>query len=209
MTGNFSPWARCFPDECLPRLFEVLIEEWPHFTRPVSRPLENRITHNFVDHLNRKTRYKVPFAFHYRDKQTSSDKDSEDGEIDIAVRAGIDPKVFYGFECKRLNILGSDGSIRSEAGEYIGVGGMGCFTSGQYQGGGMCAGMIGYVMNGDVATARQSVRTALLQSASELALMQPKDLVPAKDIDIRNRVFETIHSKPKDYFRILHLFLPF
>ena len=175
-TGSFKAWAACFPDDCLPLVFNTLVEEWPNFRR-ADRPLENRITHNFVAYLQRVTRWKVPFGFYYRDKKTSSRKDSEEGEIDIVVRAGIDPLVFFGFECKRLNVVRSDGRTRSEAAAYVGDEGMGCFLSGQYEGGGESGGMIGYVLDGNIHSARLAVEHAIQTNAISLQLLPPEALI--------------------------------
>ncbi len=207
ITGDFDAWAKCFPDQHIPRVFEALIQEWPRFRR-AARPLENRITHNFVAHLQRVMRGKVPFGFGYRDKKTSPEKDSEEGEIDLTVRAGVDPLVFFGFECKRLNVTGSDGRIRSEAGAYVGKGGMGCFLSGQYDGGGTSGGMIGYVMNGNVPSARSAVDLAIQTNGKRLRILPPGQLHVCSEFPDLAEVSETKHRYKKGQFRILHLLLP-
>jgi len=206
-SGEFSAWASCFPDDCLPLLFRVIVDEWPLFRRP-ERTIENRITHNFVDHLRRTTRGKVPFGFQYRDKLTSADSDTEEGEVDIIVRAGVDPLVFFGFECKRLRVLGKDGSIRSEAGDYVGPGGMGCFLSGQYDGGGLSGGMIGYVMDGEVSKARTAVDDAIFAEKKNLKTHSPHRLSKV-DPKIRcNELEQTIHDFREERLTIFHLLLP-
>jgi len=208
-TGNFSTWEDCFPNSLLPQLFEILVTEWPEFRRPSSNPLKNRITHNFVDHLKRKTRNKVPFSFFYRDKQTSFEKDSEEGEIDIAVRASFVSEVFFALECKRLNITDSKGSLRSDAGKYVGAEGMGCFISGQYRGGGSSAGMIGYVMDGKVQAAQNSIDRVLAKSADNLAFLEEGKMTESKDFDSTLGVLQTTHTEPVSPFSIYHLIFPF
>ena len=207
ISGNFDGWSLCFPDGCLPEMFRTLLHEWPLFRR-AERPLENRITHNFVAHLQRATRWKVPFAFDYRAKLTSIDKDAEGGEVDIVVRAGIDPLVFFGFECKRLNVPGSDDSIRSGATAYASKEGMGCFLSGQYDGGGQSGGMIGYVLDGDSAKARLAVDEAINTAAQTLRILAPKRLRPVPKSMNCVGLEETRHEFRNSTFTIYHLFLP-
>ena len=205
-TGSFEAWAACFPDDCLPLVFKTLVEEWPNFRR-ADRPLENRITHNFVAYLQRVTRWKVPFGFYYRDKKTSSSKDSEEGEIDIVVRAGIDPLVFFGFECKRLNVVRSDSRTRSEAAAYVGDEGMGCFLSGQYEGGGESGGMIGYVLDGNIHSARSAVEHAIQTNAISLQLLPPEALIHVTAFPDYQDIEKTLHRYRKGEFTIYHVFL--
>lgn len=206
-SGDFSAWASCFPDDCLPLLFRSIVDEWPLFLRP-GRTLENRITHNFVAHLQRTTRGKIPFGFHFRGKLTSEHAETEEGEVDIIVRAGVDPLVFFGFECKRLRVLGKDGSIRSEAGDYVGPGGMGCFLSGQYDGGGLSGGMIGYVMDGEVSMARGAVDDAIFLEKTTLNTHFPHRLSTVDPRFKCNGLEQTIHDFRELPFTIFHLLLP-
>lgn len=208
VSGAFDAWASCFPDECLPELFRTIVNEWPAFRRS-SRQLENRITHNFVAHLQRSTRWRVPFSFSYRDKLTSKEKDTEEGEVDITVRTGIDPMVFFGFECKRLNVKGKDGVIRSGAGAYVGPEGMGCFLTGKYDGGGFNGGMIGYVLDDDLRRARSSVDDLIFLKRQSLKSHPPYRLCSAKALFSECRGLEqTTHDYEDAKFTIFHLFLP-
>jgi len=208
ISGNFEPWARAFPNSLVPQLFRCILAEWPRFIRPL-RDLENRITVRFVAHLQHTLRGQVPFGFYVRQKLVGPDADTESGEVDITVHAGIDPLVFFGFECKRLNILcAKTGRLNSNASEYVGPGGMECLTSGQYHGGGDSAGMIGYVMDGRVNDARIAVDRALLRRARRLGLLPPKRLHLADLAPDLTDVLETRHRTQMGICLIYHLLLP-
>ena len=144
--GDIRKFLRLGPSSArrlLPLLFKSIIDEWPRFVRPRC-DLENRITHRFVGHLQVTLRGRVPFGFYARTKKVSPDADTETAEVDITVHHGVDPLVFFGFECKRLNVISrKSGKKSSNASAYIGSDGMQCFTSGRYQGGGTCGGIIG------------------------------------------------------------------
>lgn len=208
ISGNFEPWARAFPNSLVPQLLRCILAEWPRFIRPL-RNLENRITVRFVAHLQYTLRDQVPFGFYARQKLVAPDADTESGEVDITVHAGIDPLVFFGFECKRLNILcAKRGHVNSNASEYVGKDGMECLTSGQYHGGGNSAGMIGYVMDGRVDDARTAVDRALLRRARRLRLLPPKRLHPADLAPDLVDVLKTLHHNRAGICLIYHLLLP-
>lgn len=207
--GNFDLWAPSFPYGFLPQVFSVVLQEWPNFTRPTGKPIENRITNRFVGHLRKHLRRKVPFAFYYRDKLPDLYSDSESGEIDIAVRSGNDPDVYFAFECKRLNVTGKNGQISSDASVYTGAKGMGCFLTGQYDGGSNCGGMIAYVMDDDIDAAKKSVDVSLTKRAKALRLQLPGKREVSEIMPDEKRVTQTKHAMNADTFLIYHIFLPF
>lgn len=205
--GNPSLWADMFPTEHLPAILQVILSEWPNFARPTSaKTLENRISNRFVGHLKsvaRRTR--SPFNFKFRSKIADPNADSESGELDIEVFTGLDTDVYFAFECKRL--FATAGT--SEAGKYVGSGGMGCYLTGQYGGNAGCGGMIGYVMTGDPAAAKEAVKKAIESKGDELRLVDPKSLHPSNLISGENRISQTLHAmKGDEIFTIYHLFLP-
>lgn len=208
IAGSFAPWAKAFPHALIPQLFRCIIAEWPRFIRP-HRNLENRITHRFVAHLQHTLRGSVPFGFHPRQKLVSPDSDPESGEVDITVLAGLDPLVFFGFECKRLNVPSvKTGRVHSNASEYVGEDGMECFTTGRYHGGGDSGGMLGYVMDGRVKHARHAVDSAVRRRAGHLKLLAAKQLHPADLAPDLTDVLRTRHRTQTGVYLIYHLFLP-
>lgn len=209
ISGDFEPWAKAFPKSLLPELFRCIVAQWPQFIRPL-RHLENRITVRFVAHLQRSLRGQLPFGFQPRQKLVAPDADTESGEVDITVHAGIDPLVFFGFECKRLNILSrKTGRVNSNASEYVGKDGMECFTSGRYHGGGDSAGMLGYVMDGRVDDARAAVDRAVVRRRLHLGLLPPQHLHSADLAPDLTDVLKTLHRTQAGIRLIYHLLLPF
>jgi hypothetical protein len=206
--GNPNLWADMFPTEHLPAVFQMILAEWPNFARPTSaKKLENRISNRFVGHLKQAARRtRSPFNFKYRSKIADPDADSESGELDIEVFTGLDTDVYFAFECKRLfNKAGT-----SEAGKYVGSGGMGCYLTGQYGGNAGSGGMIGYVMTGDPSAAEQAVKQAIESRSKALRLLDPKALHPSDLIPGETRISQTLHAmKGDEIFTIYHLFLPF
>lgn len=204
-TGNFEAWAEFFPIECLPIVFKLILEEWPEFSRPTSeRKLENRITHRFVGHLQRKVRGAYPFSFRFRTKLVDAEADAESGELDIEVFTGLNIDVYFAFECKRLHTAPG----HSRVSEYIGAGGMGCFLTGQYGGSAGCGGMIGYIMDNDVSGARDAVDAAIQREIGRLQLRPPERLHSTEICPEEGRLMQTKHLVKRNDFVIYHLLLP-
>lgn len=207
--GNFDDFADVFPMGLLPWVFRVIFQEWPRFPRTSRKPLENRITKPFIGHLQTcQDVRRLPFFFDSNVKLVESSSDTESGEIDIRVMHGKRPKVFFAFECKCLNVIRA-GKRDSQAGKYVGTGGMGCFLSGQYEGGSDCGGMIGYVMDNDREYAKIAVNSALTKNARLLGLQRPYELNPASLLPEALGCSETIHTVKENNFTIYHLFLPY
>ena len=208
--GNPDLFADIFPPNLLPWVFQTIIKEWNHFPRTARNPLENRITKPFVGHLQtcQETR-QLPFIFDSNVKLVTPGKDTEIGELDIRVIHGLRPKVFFAFECKRLNVV-RDGKYASQAGEYVGDEGMGCFLSGQYDGGGDCGGMIGYVMDNDVQKAINAINNAIKKKKMNLQIKDPAKLKPSSIVNQKdNPCYETAHVVKKTDFLIYHIILPY
>ena len=207
-SGTFDAWATAFPAELVHELILTVLEEWPKFVRP-NRSLENRITHRFVGHLRQATRGKMPFGFYYRERIIDPNSDVESGEVNISVRAGVDPEVFFCFECKRLNVVYEVTRLpRRKTEDYVGSEGMGRFIVGKYDGGSDEAGMIGYVMDGDVEGARAALEASVCQAGRTLRLLAPKRLHPVSILPQDRRVWQTVHRVRRKRFTIYHLLLP-
>ena len=202
---HFDDYADAFPEGLLPQVFRLLAEQWPHFRRTTENPLENRITNRFVGYLHRAMRtMRKPFHFDYRPKLPDADADSERGEPDIKVQAGRRGDVVFTIECKRLNLPG-----RSNAGEYVGRVGMGCFVEEQYISNPESGGMLGYVMDNRISRAQTAINRQLAKKAADLKLMFPAELVPAPFADEVTRVMLTKHELARGSFTIYHLLLPY
>lgn len=209
ITGNFDDFADAFPEPLLPWVFSVILREWPKFPRTSRQPLENRITIPFVGHLQicADTR-RLPFIFDFGAKLLDADKDTVIGELDIRVMHGQRPKVFFAFECKCLNVI-RNGRRHSQAGKYIGVDGMGCFLSGRYCGGSDNGGMIGYVMDNNLDSAKLAVNNALKRKVKQLGLQKPEELNPTPMCPEKSRCAETRHHINQKTFTIYHILLEF
>ena len=208
--GNFDLFADTFPPTLLPWVFQIVLTEWNNFPRTTRNPLENRITKRFVGHLqySQETR-QLPFTFEALVKLVDAKKDTETGELDIRVIHGQRSRVFFAFECKKLNVI-HNGKYASQAGKYVGKDGMGCFLSGQYYGGSDCGGMIGYVMDNNVKKAIMAVNKALKLYKEALRIKKPVKLRVSSLVHEENYpCYETTHMTIANDFTIYHVILPY
>lgn len=82
------------------------------------------------------------------------------------------------YECKRLNILAKNGSLSRNQKQYTDKNGIGRFTREKYSSRTRICGMIGFVMNGDLADAQRSVVASINQCSSPDAVINPKKPFP-------------------------------
>lgn len=209
--GIFDFFAQAFPNDLLPSVFRFMLAEWPNSPRPSENPLENRITNRFVAHLQDVMRkQELPrFKFICRPKLPDVESDSESGEIDIQVDShSCHPDAYLVIECKRLNVE-TDGGFASQAGEYIGDGGMGCFLSGQYPSGGNVGAMLGYVMTRTIQEAMNSINGQLSAHQEILNLREPYMLGDSSFLPDEPHVKETWHTYKGNTLQIAHIFLQY
>ena len=81
------------------------------------------------------------------------------GKIDMVVFLDKNKKKYLAYECKRLNVP-RNGNVRSLATEYVQDGIM-RFVTGQYSANLPAAGMLGYVLDGDLCGAYEKIRQAI------------------------------------------------
>lgn len=211
-SGKFDLFATAFPHDMVPDVIRLMLTEWRNVSPPTGNPLENRITNRFAGHLTNVMRnYDKPqFKFTCRPKLASAVSDSETGELDIQVTShSPHPDAFLVVECKRLNVKTEFG-FRSCAGEYVGDGGMGCFTSSQYESGGDVGAMLGYVMTRAVVDAVESIDSQLRSGHGELKMLAPFELSESTLLPDCSEVKETNHRlSTNPCFVIVHAFVHF
>lgn len=146
------------------RLLQRMSHVWPTVQNVLGeQPDEDTITLNLVEALHkddvvRRICYWVEFQFEpagYSDAGAAHSK----GKIDIAVFLDFERGRYLAYECKRLNVRHS-GRRSSLATPYVTEGVM-RFVSEQYAEQLPVGCMLGYVMDGDMAFARKSVRSSI------------------------------------------------
>ncbi len=128
-------YQELFPHGLVPQILRLIVDTWCSFRRPKDDEDEPKITNRFVMALQaegrrREARFRV--MAHVKDLE---DLDPGTGtgfvEIDICVPHGYENRCYLGIEATKLNTTSSGGKWESQAGDYAGKEGMGCFVDGR------------------------------------------------------------------------------
>ena len=161
------------------QMSEAIEAAWPICIGPLQAKKgamthEDHITKHLVKALRRTK--KTPGRIEYQHDLLFEDaygNVSQPSSIDFVLTVGDDEDVYLAYECKRLNVTYGT-RIRNYCGPYVDDGLM-RFVSGQYAKGLPMATMIGYVMNGNNATARQGLRRVMKLRTVALRLTAEQD----------------------------------
>lgn len=210
--GSSNRWKDFISDEeFIAKILEMVVDTWSSFDKPLSNDLELHITKNFRSRLEQHRNLKsLPVRI---DREVIIDDPTtaeELGRIDLRFTKSSEVRsdVYFAFECKRLNVCRKNGKIRSLADKYVSEGMMRFVgKSLQYAHGLKEGGMIGYIMDGKVETAVESVDINIKKHLTELQ-MQPTTGLKSSSKISSIYVKETLHLLPDRQFIIHHVFLP-
>ena len=200
------------------RMDEVLLEDisivWPSLVRDLpSDSAETRINSNLVQRLRKhkktKNHYHAIYSIHAPFPATNKDAKGlivERGLIDFAIVLIEDYEQYLACECKRLNVLYGT-KLYSMAGKYIEKGVM-RFISRKYSDEQPIGCMLGYVMDGNIDSAKESIWTAFQGARGADTALDGEPVMMAKINEITR--FSTTHFRRKDEkFEIRHALLSF
>lgn len=163
IVGDPEAWADRFRslDE---RLLERIAALWPACAGKLpSMPIEDAITINLSELLRQDDVVRQLFywvQYHHEPKGLDpSGVFYSKGQMDLAAFLDQEGAHYLAYECKRLNVNFKSG-FQSLATYYV-TQGMMRFVTEQYAQGLAVGGMIGYVMDGDVSSARSHVDQAI------------------------------------------------
>ena len=193
----------------VPDILQLVWSTWQTMPPLPGDALEDPTT----DELCRRLRHsrsaaELPFRIDVQMVELGESADAEQGRMDIVFSPLVaTEQVYFCLECKRLNVTKS-GSTRTYAREYV-VHGMTRFITGRYASQVPQGGMLGYVLDGDVAGAIKHVSLAILLRWNELAMRSPGPMLPSSILTRVAMARETQHRRGpgRDQFLIHHLFV--
>lgn len=200
-----------FPHGLVPQILQLVVDTWGSFKKPSDAEDEPKINNRFALALQGEGRRRqAPFRVmpHVKDVE-HLDPATGRGfvEIDVCILHGYEPRCYFGIEAKKLNTTSADGKRESKAGDYAGKDGMGCFVDGRYASYQREGGMLGYVMDGDCASAKKSIAGAIEKRADALRVSVPCPLAPAQALPAHPDAFETRHALDRGKFTLHHVLL--
>lgn len=202
------------PSDFRAEIFSLVEAAWPTVPSPRDAWLEPRITGLLQQVMisEQETRYKTDPPFHIsedvkrRDPKTGKEKERSDVEIHLRHHYIKGQRPYFVFESKRLNV--PYGGVPSpNTHEYVGEGGMGCLLAGGYDTVPDYRGMLAYVMNGNVATAKRSVERHLVNKSEELRLRGDAKIHPSAWMPKGSPHGETHHTTGSQPTVLFHMFL--
>ena len=192
------------------RLLHRILHVWSQCVALLSsQPEEDAITINLVALLSKDAGVRrmchwveyqyEPFGTHPNGMKFSK------GKIDIAILLDWERERYLAYECKRLNVR-HGGTRSSLATRYV-KDGMMRFLTEQYAEGLPVGGMLGYVLDGDLAFALTQVSAAIAAHESPLSLIAgPNSGIAVMGIER----FSTDHYRAtKARIQLRHVLLPF
>jgi hypothetical protein len=209
IAGDPAAWDDFFQQSLIPNVLALVMNTWERMEKPEQTDHENDISRKLYAALkNGKDRNRHPFLIRYEDVEIDTDLAIETGRKDIVFfPPANDEDIYFCLEAKRLNALVA-GVRRSLADEYVKEG-MQRFIDGKYSRFVRHGGMLGYVLNGQVARAMRNVEANIRGRAQELGMAVPGGFFPSRILPDDPSVKETHHSRAHDttLFCIHHLFM--
>jgi hypothetical protein len=206
--GDPAYWDDFFQQNLIPAVFSHVLDTWDRMKKPGQTDLEDSISLKLYSAMvNGKDRNRHPFLIKYQDVEVDINLAKETGRKDIVVYPSFEEQVYFCLEAKRLNARVS-GKQKSLADEYVKEG-MQRFVDGKYGGAVRHGGMLGYVLDGQIARAIQNVEANIRARATELGMESPVRLLPSSIRQGDDAAKETQHQRPHESakFRIHHLFV--
>lgn len=206
--GDARQWLQHFPD-VEERAISRIAAVWPNILSRISSVThENQITITLAFFLQQDPIATAIGAIDYLTKQLALGPTGPahiSAETDLRFRLGSDSDCDLVFECKRLRVPYPSG-LRVQADIYVSDGLM-RFHSGQYSCGASVAGMLGYVMDGNVVAAESDVVNQITKQAAKIGLVgNGATALPAFTGYLRKVSVHTRHRKST--IEIRHTFLP-
>ena len=194
-------------------IFSLVELAWPSVPSPRDAWLEPKITGLLQMAMIREqeSRYDADPPFDVREdtklRHPISGKETERLDLGIWLRdhyiKGYKP--YFVFEAKRLNVS-IGGVVRPEAHEYVGDEGMGCLLAGSYNTVPNYSGMLAYVMDGNIATAKRFVEKHLASKSEQVRLHGEAKIHPSAWMPIGSPHGETHHITGTQKTVIFHMF---
>ena len=210
LVGDPQKWTARFRTLDV-RFLERVIAVWPRCLATLpGNPDEDTITINLVAVLSNDLEARRLFhhlayqhePFGYKDDGRAYSK----GKIDMALLLDRERERYLAYECKRLNVT-LNGALRSLATPYV-KDGVARFVTEKYAANLPLGCMLGYVMDGNVTTARAKVQASITSRRNEIGLeWGPIESEPLGTVERMNTGHRREPSRA--VIEIRHAFLPF
>lgn len=203
-----SQWDDLFEQELIPTILTLVLAAWDQLSTIAEDEHEDHVTDKlYAAMLNGKNRQRHPFLIRPQDAEFHAETETIIGWKDIAFYPSHDEDIYFCLEAKRLNAVVSGESV-SLASKYVSEG-MRRFVDRKYSPHVRHGGMLGYVLDGDIARAINNVANCIRLHEAELRMDVPGELRPSTIRPQDDNAKETLHRRDQEaaVFRLHHLFV--
>lgn len=209
LLGDSSQWDDFFVQEFIPTILALVLEAWATMPPLAHDEKEDAVTDKlYAAMLKSKDRQRHPFLIRPQDSEFNSGAGTIVGWKDIAFYPSLnDEEIYFCLEAKRLNAVIS-GKIAALASEYV-TEGMQRFVDRKYSPAVRHGGMLGYVLDGDIARAIKNVANCIRLHHANLRMDAPGQLLPSGIRPHDSNSKESHHHRQGEtsVFRLHHVFV--
>ena len=200
--GNPEQWQDLL-DSLAPDIIELILSAWQTMPSIAPDSKEDPVSLELCRQLRAKRALsELPLTVHTQTVELSDDVDIDDGRIDLTFHPLVpSEEIYFALECKRVNVLQPNGSVRRYFGEYVTQGLM-RFVTGQYSRAVRHGGMLAFVLDGDVETAIEGILRNIIAKRSEIGLIDEK-IGPSRFAPENDWMRETTHSRSVEAGNVL------
>lgn len=196
-----------FVGEFVPEVLDLVLKTWDKFVRYSDVRLEQRITNLFSDALEAAYLEEGKSWFVFPDVKRNHPKTGKElarHDIRFYHRDIQGQKLYFIFECKRLNVQRAERIVPNTSGYTAG---MFRFVTRQYSEEHPCGGMIGYVMDGNVRMASGLTKSRIQKQHALLQMKAGDNCCTSSSMPNHKYNCETRHLRKNGPFVLYHLFL--
>lgn len=195
-------------DTLVPDILDLVISTWEAMPLPKSDAREDPTTEDLCRRLRQnRNSSELPFRIDIQMVELDPAENEDQGRMDIAFSPPVPREdIYFCLECKRLNVV-NNGKVRPYTSEYI-THGMMRFVRGQYAKSVRHGGMLGYVLDGNVAQAIKNISGLIRKRFKELGMESPGEMLQSSVRPGVANLKETHHSRQhiSGRFLIHHIF---
>jgi hypothetical protein len=206
--GDTTEWDDFILNGGVSLILALTLDAWRHIAAPAPDEHEDKTSVRlYAAMVNKRDRQAHRFLIRYQDVEVDTDLAKETGRKDIVFFPGHDGDLYFCLEAKRLNAR-VNGVMKSLADEYVKEG-MQRFVTGKYSRRVHHAGMLGYVLDGDVLRAMTNVLDNIRRQHVPLGMDAPGDWIQSPHRVGDPQAKETAHRRPHTptRFQLQHLFV--
>ena len=214
MSQDAKAWVPLFPEEEVPFILALVLRCSGSLRKKHDREREDKLSNRLRWLIRRDAAFRQSGMKVDREVPVfDDDSDSEEpiGRIDfrfLSAQRQTDADWHFVIEAKRLHVTFKKAGWQSLVSEYVtGHQGMRCFIDQRYARGLTEGAMLGYVFDGEIEKARDSVVASIAANPNKLKCAAPFRLVPSQIVTGLSGISESSHALSQGLFTIYHLFV--